>query len=164
MTERALRLASGTLAAAGAAIMAYLLAVRLTGATIACSNGGCESVQHSAYSEILGVPAAALGLAGFVALLAAACMRGARASWAQAMLALTALLFSGYLLVVQIAVIGAICQWCVAADGLTTAIAALSLLRFRAATRQSTTPASSPIRNARPSPGQGGIRARARRT
>ena len=51
----------------------------------------------------------------------------ARGEWArlsQATLALTALVFSAYLLYIQLAVIDAICQWCLATDVLTTAIAA----------------------------------------
>ena len=55
------------------------------------------------------------------------------ASWARlvnATVALAAFLFAAYLLAVQLVVIDAICQWCVATDVLTTALAALALVRL----------------------------------
>ena len=112
--------ASAALAAVGAAITAYLLYVRQTGGALVCSTGGCETVQSSSYAEVLGVPVAALGLAGFLGLLVAALARGEWARLSQATLALTALAFSAYLLYIQLAVIDAICQWCLATDVLTT--------------------------------------------
>ena len=69
MSERSLRLASAVIAALGAAITVYLLYVRQTGGALACSTGGCETVQSSSYAEVLGVPVAALGLVGFLGLL-----------------------------------------------------------------------------------------------
>lgn len=131
MSERVLRTASAVLAVLGAAISAYLLYVRQTGGVLACSTGGCETVQSSSYAEVLGVPVAALGLVGFLGLLVAAILRGELARLAQATLALTALLFGAYLLYVQLAVIDAICEWCLATDAITTAITVLALLRLR---------------------------------
>jgi uncharacterized membrane protein len=88
-------------------------------------------VQSSRYAEVFGVPVAALGLVGFLGLLVAALARGEWARLAQAALALSALLFSAYLVYVQLMVIEAVCQWCLAADLVTTCIAALALLRVR---------------------------------
>jgi uncharacterized membrane protein len=119
----------------GAAIAAYLLYVRQTGSALACSTGGCETVQSSAYAEVLGVPVAALALAGFVGLVVAALARGEWARLSQSALALTAFAFSAYLLYIQMAVIDAICQWCLATDALATAIVALALLRLRLGAR-----------------------------
>ena len=130
MSERTLRLASAGLAAMGAAITAYLLYVRETGGALACSTGGCETVQSSSYAEVLGVPVATLALAGFLGLLLAALARGEWARLSHATLAFAAFLFSAYLLYIQLAVIEAICQWCVATDVLTSLIAALALLRL----------------------------------
>jgi uncharacterized membrane protein len=131
MSERTARLASAVVAATGAAISAYLLYVRLTGSALACSTGGCETVQSSSYAEVLGVPVAALGLAGFVGLLLAALARGELARLSQATLALTAFVFSIYLLYIQVVVIDAICQWCLATEALTLVIVALGLVRLR---------------------------------
>jgi uncharacterized membrane protein len=131
MSERTLRLASAALATVGVAITGYLLYVRESGGELVCSTGGCETVQNSPYAEVLGVPVAALALAGFVGLFAAALARGEWARLTQATLALSAFLFSAYLLYIQVAVIDAICQWCLGTDVITTAIAALALLRLR---------------------------------
>jgi len=130
VTERSVRIASAALALLGAAISGYLLVVRETGGSLICSTGGCETVQSSSYAEVLGVPVAALGFVGFVALLAAALARGELARLTQATLGLAAFLFAAYLLAVQLVVLDAICQWCVATDVLTTAIAALALVRL----------------------------------
>ena len=130
MTERSVRIASAALALLGAAISGYLLVVRETGGSLICSTGGCETVQSSSYAEVLGVPVAALGFVGFLALLAAALARGELARLTQATLGLAAFLFAAYLLAVQLVVLDAVCQWCVATDVLTTAIAALALVRL----------------------------------
>ncbi len=130
MTERSVRIASAVLASLGAAISAYILYVRETDGSLVCSTGGCETVQSSSYAELLGLPVAALGLAGFVVLLVAALTRGEWARLVNATVALAAFLFAAYLLAVQLVVIDAICQWCVATDVLTTALAALALVRL----------------------------------
>ena len=148
MSERTLRLTSAVLAAVGAAITAYLLYVRQTGGALVCSTGGCETVQNSSYAEVLGVPVAALGLAGFLGLLVAALARGEWARLTQATVALSAFLFSAYLLYIQLIVIDAICQWCLATDVLTTAIVALALLRLRFCV----TPGRTPVAPVRPYP------------
>ena len=131
MSERTLRVGSAVLAAAGAAISGYLLYVRQTGGTLACSTGGCETVQSSSYAEVLGVPVAGLGLAGFLGLLVLALARGEWARMSQATLAFAAFSFSAYLLYIQVSVIDAICQWCLATDAITMAIVVLALLRLR---------------------------------
>lgn len=148
MSERTIRTASAALAAVGAAIAGYLVYVRATGGTLVCATGGCETVQHSKYAEVLGVPVAVLGLAGFAGLFAAALARGEWARLAQATLALAAFLFGAYLLYVQLVVLEAICQWCVASDAVTTAITALALLRLRLPP----VPAAAPVRAGRPYP------------
>lgn len=130
MSERALRTGTAALAIAGAAITAYLLVVRSTGATLACTTGGCETVQHSRYAEVLGIPVAALGLVGYLALAAAAAARGEAARIGQGVVALAAFAFGAWLLYVQLHVIGSVCDWCLASDVLTTGLAALALLRL----------------------------------
>ena len=130
MSERRLGLASAALAAVGAAISAYVLYARETGGTLVCSTGGCETVQSSPYAEVLGIPVAAVGLAGFLVLLVAGLSRGELARLLHGTLALAAFFFGAYLLYVQVAVIDALCQWCLATDALLTTIAALALLRL----------------------------------
>jgi uncharacterized membrane protein len=128
--ERRLRFASALVAVGGVAITVYLLYVRASGATLACTTGGCETVQHSAYAEVFGLPVAALGLTAFAGIVAAALARGGWARVAQATLALSAVLFSAYLLWLQVGRIGALCQWCLGSDLLITLLAALALVRL----------------------------------
>lgn len=133
MTERRLRFAGAALAAIGASLSGYLLYARETGTTLVCATGGCETVQESSYAELAGVPVAALGVAGFALLVVCALARGEAARLAHATFALAAVMFSVYLLYVQVAVIEAICQWCVASDLVAVAIAAIAVLRLGAA-------------------------------
>jgi uncharacterized membrane protein len=135
VTEDRVRAGIAALAFVGVAITAYLTYVRVTGTTLACSTGGCETVQSSSYSEVLGVPVAVLGVVGYLLVLAAALVRGELARTATLALGLAAFSFSAYLLVIQFAVIGAVCDWCVASDVVTTMIATLALLRFYTAER-----------------------------
>jgi uncharacterized membrane protein len=72
MNERRLRGAIAVLATVGAAVAGYLVYARYAGTRIACTTGGCETVQHSKYAKLAGVPVAVLGLAGYLAVLATA--------------------------------------------------------------------------------------------
>jgi len=152
VSERSNRIASGALASVGIGITAYLLSVRASGAALSCTSGGCETVQSSPYSEIFGLPVAALGLVAYVVLLAGALARGDLAQLIGAVVALAAFAFSAYLVGVQVLVIGALCDWCLASDAVTTGLAALALLRLRPpdetaqawnAARRSASPSSS---------------------
>jgi uncharacterized membrane protein len=147
VSERAFRVGAAGVAAAGVAVTAYLLAVRSGSAELVCRTGGCEAVQSSSYAEVLGIPVAALGLASFVAI-GVLMLLGSPLAWATATaLALAAVAFSAYLLIVQVAVIGEICDWCLVNDALVTLLAVLVLL----------TPTSrsgrSRVRNGRAAPG-----------
>lgn len=131
MSDRLLRAVAAALALGGVAVMSYLLYVRHTGGVPICAGDGCATVQHSRYAEIFGLPVAALGLAGFLAIVATNAVPGERAWRFQAVVVMSALGFSAYLLAVQLVVIGAVCEWCVAGDVLTTVLAAVVLVRLR---------------------------------
>ena len=75
MTDRRLRAAIAVLAVLGAGIAAYLTVAHLTHTQVACVTGGCETVQNSRYSELIGIPVAAIGLAGYVLIGASAGFR-----------------------------------------------------------------------------------------
>jgi uncharacterized membrane protein len=126
-----LRAAIATCAAVGIGIASYLLAVHLGGVRLVCATGGCEAVQSSRYAELAGIPVAALGLAAYAGILAGALVRAPLAAAAGFALALSGVLFGAYLLYVQLAVIDAVCQWCLASDAVMAALAALTLLRLR---------------------------------
>jgi uncharacterized membrane protein len=133
VSERGLRLVTAALAVPAIAIASYLVYVRETGSTLVCSTGGCATVQSSSYAEILGLPVAAIGAAGFFALVACSLASGPGVRLVQVALSLAAVLFSTYLLFVQLHAIGAVCDWCLLTDALTAALAVTALLRIRAA-------------------------------
>ena len=130
MSDRALRFSIAVLALAGAAISGYLTYIHYADATIFCTTGGCETVQSSRYAEIASLPVAVLGLAGYVLIFLTTLGRGEVARVTGVSLALTGFFFSAYLVYVQLALIGAICQWCVASDVVMSAIVGLALLRL----------------------------------
>jgi uncharacterized membrane protein len=133
VTDSRLRIGAVALALVGIAVSGYLLWVHEAGTSIVCATGGCETVQHSRYAEIMGVPVAFLGLAGYVVLVATAVLGTGRALFAHTVVAVTAAVFSLYLVYVQVELIGAICEWCLVSDAIVSVLAILALLRFRIA-------------------------------
>lgn len=140
MNERRLRLVVGVLAAAGVAVAAYLTYARYTDTAIACTTGGCETVQSSRYAEVAGLPVVLLGLGTYLAILASAFSASELGAGAAA-LALGGAAFSAYLLYVQLVVIEALCQWCLVSDALIGLLAVATLLRLAAVRRVTTDPA-----------------------
>jgi uncharacterized membrane protein len=136
VSDRHLRALSAALALAGLAIAAYLTYTRYSGARIACATGGCETVQQSAYATVAGIPVAVLGLAGYLAILGTALVRGLAGAAAAAALSAGGLLFSLFLLYAQLFEIGAVCQWCLAQDGVMAVLVAVSTRRLHCALRE----------------------------
>ena len=128
MSARAARIAIAALSLAGVAITTYLLYTRYSGHRIACPTGGCETVQESRYAELAGIPVALLGLLGYLALLATTFVRTEAGRAAAVAISLSGLAFGAYLFVVQIAVIDAICAWCVASDVVLLLIAVIAVV------------------------------------
>jgi uncharacterized membrane protein len=132
MSDRRLRIAVGAIAALGVGIAAYLTYARFTHEVIACTTGGCATVQGSRYAELAGIPVAVLGLIAYAFVLSTAFFKGGLARAVGAATALAGVLFGVYLLVVQLVVIDALCQWCLASDLVLDALAVACLLRLRA--------------------------------
>ena len=125
-----LRAVSIAVAAAGLAIAAYLTAVHYTGADPVCAIAhGCDVVQQSRYATLAGVPVALLGLVAYVALLAALIADGEAGRTAAALVALTGATFSAWLTYVEVAILDAICIWCVGSALCMTVLAALAVIR-----------------------------------
>jgi uncharacterized membrane protein len=133
VTERRVRTAIAAVASVGISIAAYLIYVRYSGARIACTSGGCETVQQSSYATLAGVPIAVLGLAAYLVILVSALVPGDVSRAVGAGTALAGVGFGAYLLYVQLAVINAVCEWCLASDVTMTALAVLTLGRVVAA-------------------------------
>jgi uncharacterized membrane protein len=130
LTDRALRVTLAVTAGVAGAIAAYLVVVHYRADALVCATSGCETVQRSRYAELLGIPVAVFGFATYVVLFASSLTRRPLAVTVGAGLALTAFVFALYLAYDQVAVLHAICMWCVAADSLTILIAAAAVLRL----------------------------------
>jgi uncharacterized membrane protein len=127
-------LAFTLLAIAGTGIALYLTIVRFTGGDIYCTmSDGCEMVNSSKYSKLGPFPVALLGSLFYVGLLELGIMAllwGFR--WVAPM-ALAATLFglgfSLYLTYIELAVIHAVCMWCVASLAVMSALTIIATLQ-----------------------------------
>ena len=133
MTEGRLRAAIAALAVAGIGVATYLTYIHYADVKAFCvaGGGGCEKVQTSSYSELLGIPVAVLGLVGYVLILASLRVPGEAGRMAGAVLALGGFGFSAYLTYRELFTIHAICQWCIVSDGLMLVAAVVAVLRLR---------------------------------
>jgi uncharacterized membrane protein len=131
------------LALVGLAIAAYLTYIETTLSEAVCPVvGDCNAVQQSEYARLLGVPVAALGLLGYLAVLAAWAVgdRGPsdRRDMARAGLfavTVVGVLFSAYLTFLEPFVIGATCTWCLSSAVIMTALMLLTATHGRPALR-----------------------------
>jgi len=133
VTDRSLRIAAAVVALTGVVLAGYLTWVHFDDAALVCvAGGGCETVQESEYAEIGGIPVAALGLVAYGIVLGLIAWDTPGARLGAAMLALAGLLFSMYLLALQLFVIDAVCAWCLANDVvIAPLLAVLTALRLR---------------------------------
>jgi len=124
-TERNLRIAAAVLAAIGIGVAIYIVIADSGGGAPKCLAGGsgCETVADSHYSHLAGVNVAVFGIFGYALLLMAALVPGEAGRFGGFLTALIGFGFSAYLTYLELFVIEAICQWCVAS----AAIMALSL-------------------------------------
>lgn len=131
MTDRRLRVLAGLLGLAGVAVAGYLTWVHYEGLSPVCvgGGGGCERVQSSDYAELAGIPVAVFGLAGYVVILASLLLPGDLGRLTGAFLGLVGVGFSAYLTYLELFVIDAICQWCVASAVIMTVLAAVLVTR-----------------------------------
>jgi uncharacterized membrane protein len=132
LSEDRLQGLGAILSLAGLAISLYLAITWYADTVPVCAGGegGCERVQNSDYADLAGVPVALVGAVGYVLLLGAFAFRGEAPRMAGLLLALVGLGFSLYLTYLELFVIEAICQWCVASAVVMAAITAVALARF----------------------------------
>jgi uncharacterized membrane protein len=130
-SERALRMTAGVLAVAGIGVATYIAVVEGGGGAPQCLAGGhgCETVANSHYSHIAGINVAVFGIVGYVLLLGASLLAGDIARIGGLGVALVGFGFSLYLTYLELFVIDAICQWCVASAVLMTLLFIVSALR-----------------------------------
>ncbi|MBK8935731.1 MAG: vitamin K epoxide reductase family protein [Chloroflexi bacterium] len=114
----------GALMAIGLVVSGYLAYVETTHVTAVCGPvGECNIVQSSPYAHIFGIPIAVLGLLFYISVAGLWLLQRVETWQRLAVLALVGLAFGGtlfslYLTLLELLVIGAVCMWC-----LTSAVA-----------------------------------------
>lgn len=128
----ALRVAIALLILLGIGVAGYLTYVHYADIDPVCAggSGGCHIVQASDYAELLGIPVATLGLAGYLGLAASLFVPGEAGRALGMALALIGAGFSLYLTYLELYVIDAICQWCVASAVIMVLLAILTTVRM----------------------------------
>jgi uncharacterized membrane protein len=129
------RIAIGLLATLGSIDSLYLTWTKIGGAYAACAGvGDCEAVNASIYSEIAGVPVAALGLAMYALIVVLVWLEARIPALKEKLqmavfgLALAGLVYSGWLTYVAIEILEAVCPYCVFSAVLISSIFALSVI------------------------------------
>ncbi len=143
MTKNALTLSeklrrlSIALVAVGLLDSVYLTWIKLAHATAACAGiGDCEAVNSSIYSEIAGVPIALLGAGAYLVMLALLLLESRGGFWAENGplgvfgLSLVGVLYSAYLTYIEVAVLYAICPFCVISAIVLVALLGVSVVRL----------------------------------
>lgn len=132
MSARTLRLVMIGLSVIGLGVASYLTYVHYTGSPILClKGGGCETVQHSTYSKLIGIPVALIGLLGYIGILATLLAPESETSrLASVTFVLVGFGFSMYLTGRELFSIHAICPWCVSSATIMTLLSILAVWRF----------------------------------
>jgi uncharacterized membrane protein len=115
------------LALAGVVVSALALQVHYSTETAPCSineRWDCGIVNHSPFSEVKGIPVAAIGIAGYLALAGLALLRQRTLAF---LVALTGLGFALYLAHIERDVLMVWCLYCVISLGVIALITTLSL-------------------------------------
>jgi uncharacterized membrane protein len=123
------------LAIGGMAVSSYLAYGNIGDESLFCELGhGCDTVQASEYSAVLGVPVAVWGALLYLAILAAAVAGLSRSSRLRELssfalfgMGLAGTLYSGYLAWVELYRIEAVCMWCTISAVLLTGILFISV-------------------------------------
>lgn len=119
----------------GTVVSIYMTIFKLTENESMClGNGGCSVVNSSSYAEISGVPVALFGVGGYLAILAVLLIEKRSKFFEQNGpvfifgLTLVGFLFTIYLIYVELALIHALCPFCVTSQITMTILFILSVI------------------------------------
>jgi uncharacterized membrane protein len=115
------------LALAGVAVSTMSLRVHYSTETEPCSINAkwdCDIVNHSPFSEVAGIPVAAIGIAGYLALAGLALLRQRKLGFLGSLIGLGIALYFAH---IERDILMVWCQYCVISLGIIAAITALSL-------------------------------------
>ena len=132
--NRNVLLVMALLALAGLSAATYVFVTHSLGYELFCPFAtGCDAVQNSPYAVLFGIPVSLLGMLGFTAYIALALIglrSGAAARGylhALVVLSVVEVGFTSYMAYLQVAVIRAVCSWCMLSAALTVALALLTI-------------------------------------
>jgi uncharacterized membrane protein len=133
MNSRTLRITLLVLAVLGLAVASYLTYIHYAGIKPLCgtNGGGCEIVQTSVYSKLVGVPVALIGLLGYIAILGSLLVPESESSrLATVAFTVVGFGFSAYLTYRELFSIHHICEYCVSSAVIVTILMCLAVWRF----------------------------------
>ena len=121
----------------GLLVSIYMTIYKLTDNEKMCvGSGGCSVVNSSRYSEVSGIPVAVLGVGGYAAILAVLLLERRNKFFEQNGsilffgLSITGFLFTVWLIYVEIALIKALCPFCLTSQVAMTIIFIISVIRL----------------------------------
>jgi uncharacterized membrane protein len=133
MSSRTLRITLLVLTVLGLAVASYLTYIHYAGIKPLCgtNGGGCEIVQTSVYSKLVGVPVALIGLLGYIAILGSLLVPDSESSrLATVGFTVVGFGFSAYLTYRELFSIHHICEYCVSSAVIVTILMCLAVWRF----------------------------------
>ena len=121
----------------GVLVSIYMTVYKLTDNNAMClGSGDCSTVNASRYSEVNGIPVALMGVLGYAAILAVHTLETRRGYFNQNGtllifgMALTGFLFTLWLVYVEIALLKALCPFCVTSQVAMTIIFIVAVIRL----------------------------------
>jgi uncharacterized membrane protein len=132
MSDRTTRITMIVIAALGLGVASYLTYTHYTNTVVLCSiSHGCETVQHSVYADLAGIPVALIGLVGYILILGSLLAPSSeRTRLATMSFTMVGFGFSAYLTYRELFSINAICQWCVSSAFFMTLLVCMAVWRF----------------------------------
>lgn len=138
MTGRKLNLSMKIIAMIGLIDALYLAWVKLSHHESAClpGIGNCETVNTSRYATIFGIPIALLGAGAYLTILLILFLEQRKGFWTENSgmvifgLSLIGVLYSAYLSYLELAVIHAVCPFCVLSAASVLLIFVINLVRL----------------------------------
>jgi uncharacterized membrane protein len=121
------------LTAVGLGVATYLTYIHYAGIKPLCgrNGGGCEIVQTSEYSKLVGVPVALIGLIGYATILGSLLAPENETSrFATVVFTVVGFGFSAYLTYRELFSIHRICEWCVSSAVIVTVLMCVAIWRF----------------------------------
>jgi len=128
---------SAALAVLGLLVSIYMTIYKILNADAMClGSGDCSTVNASTYSEVNGIPVAVFGVIGYAAILAVHFLEKRNRFFKQNGtllifgMALTGFLFTLWLIYVEVAILKALCPFCVTSQTAMTLIFMIAVIRL----------------------------------